>query len=326
MSRMALPHQAVAAVSRRHATGYHGASFIEIRRPRFVSPARKLPFNTSLHALVASKTSPLTRNPAISKLSFSTSNTMASLNVDVKSLISKDGDSKDLESKLANILDQALNGDGKNAAESIATKIDELYASGYNTDEKAEDFLYTLWTFYINAAKKLNADDERQKLLVQAVQDLKEHKDRGTAKIWGEDRKVWGDVSMLGSCMRDAWNFAPEDDASDTEFEVWVSLTSFAARLLGQEITSWTNFAIWSLRSALEEEQTSSTSKTRAVKVAQQWIEHASAVLEKKSREVEELNEAEKRMLKPGKLFEGEPGFSEKRWAFWKQRLEELQQ
>ena len=29
-------------------------------------------------------------------------------------------------------------------------------------------------------------------------------------------------------------------------------------------------------------------------------------------------------MLKPGKLFEGESGLTDKRWQFWRQRIESL--
>ena len=37
-----------------------------------------------------------------------------------------------------------------------------------------------------------------------------------------------------------------------------------------------------------------------------------------------QLDDMEKRMLKGGSLFKGEPGLSDERWAFWKQRFQEL--
>lgn len=47
-------------------------------------------------------------------------------------------------------------------------------------------------------------------------------------------------------------------------------------------------------------------------------------MLYEKGRKPEDLDEAGKRALKPGKLFEGGSGLSEKRWKFWRERLETL--
>jgi hypothetical protein len=47
-------------------------------------------------------------------------------------------------------------------------------------------------------------------------------------------------------------------------------------------------------------------------------------VLNEKGRKPEDLDDAGKRVLRPGKLFEGESGLNAERWQFWGERLETL--
>lgn len=58
--------------------------------------------------------------------------------------------------------------------------------------------------------------------------------------------------------------------------------------------------------------------------MAYEWIVHAGKVLLDEGREGGELSKVDKNALAGGKLFDGEPGLSQERWAFWKQRLETL--
>lgn len=70
-------------------------------------------------------------------------------------------------------------------------------------------------------------------------------------------------------------------------------------------------------------EPVNDTARDCHLAVVYEWIEHAGKVIYDKGRTSKELDEMEQRALKPGKLFEGESGFTEKRWQFWQQRLEE---
>ena len=112
-----------------------------------------------------------------------------------------------------------------------------------------------------------------------------------------------------------------EDNAA---IESWLNLNSFAARLLGASITSWDNFAIWALREGLEDEPKNEVARDAHVAVAHEWIIHAGRVLNEKAREPEDLDDAGKRALRPGKLFRGESGLNAERWQFWGERLETL--
>lgn len=136
---------------------------------------------------------------------------MAAQPIDVKSLLGRHGQPQSttsaIEAQLAAVLDPALNAASlQPPADSVAGSIDKLYASGYASEDKAESFFWTLWTFYIEVAKRVPAaDDARQRLLVDAVDKLRS-RNRDTVKVWSKDTAVWGDLSMLAPCMREAWN------------------------------------------------------------------------------------------------------------------------
>lgn len=112
-----------------------------------------------------------------------------------------------IQSQLVAILDPALNAPGSSSTtpDSVAADIDELYRAEYSSDEKAEEFVYTLWNLYISVVRQIPVDDPRLPLLADVVVALK-GKASGTAKIWREDTKVWGDLPLLGASVRDAWN------------------------------------------------------------------------------------------------------------------------
>ncbi|CAG9943800.1 unnamed protein product [Clonostachys rosea f. rosea IK726] len=244
--------------------------------------------------------------------------------IDLEALVPKNSNQDSVESRVAAILDPALNGSG--SADDVVNGISNLYRSGYNTDEKAEDFLWAFWTFYIEVAKKVSVQDSRLQLLILIVERLKARSD-GSVEIWGKETKVWADLPMLGPCAREAWNFTPKFDGSDKDnatVSSWISLNSFAARLLGSSITSGTEFAIWALREGLEEEHDSSAALNGHIAVTHEWVVNAGQVLRNGVAKNQELDDTQKRTLKGGKLFGGEPGLNKERWTFWQQRLEEL--
>ncbi|KAK7220966.1 hypothetical protein V2G26_008969 [Clonostachys chloroleuca] len=244
--------------------------------------------------------------------------------IDLEALVPKNSNQDAVESRVAAILDPALNGSG--SADDVVNGISNLYRSGYNSDEKAEDFLWAFWTFYIEVVKKVSAQDSRLQLLVLIVERLKARSD-GSVEIWGKETKVWADLPMLGPCAREAWNFIPKFDGSDKDnaaISSWISLNSFAARLLGSSITSGTEFAIWALRDGLEEEHDSSAELNGHIAVTHEWVVNAGQVLLNGAAKNQELDDTQKRTLKGGKLFGGEPGLNKERWTFWQQRVEEL--
>lgn len=106
----------------------------------------------------------------------------------------------------------------------------------------------------------------------------------------------------------------------------WVSLNSFAARILGVGLQDWDNFAIWELRATLEEaDSTSESIKDAQLATACEWITQAGKYLHEKGRKGVTLDDADARSLKTGKLLpDVKPGLSDERWTFWRERLAEL--
>lgn len=114
------------------------------------------------------------------------------------------------------------------------------------------------------------------------------------------------------------------DSSDEKERSAWISINSFIARLHGALVITSTNYAIWSLRSALEERLDAAWQIQCAVSTAHEWIVHAGPTLYKVSQSPEKLDEAAQRSLRGGELTKAGPGLSIERWAFWKARLEEL--
>jgi hypothetical protein len=255
---------------------------------------------------------------------------MAGSMIDLQPLISRPkSDSSPLEAQLLDVFDAALNAHSpsEQTAEKTAAKLDAQYPAGKGPD-KAEDYLWTLWSFFLDVVRKVPSGDARLQLLVGVVQKLKA-KHNETVELWGNDTKVWADLPMFGPCMREAWNTRPSfngtgQDASSVTS--WLSLNTFAARVLGAELQLWDNLAVWELRAALEEDESLSDSARKAqLATACEWIIHAGKYLFEKGHKGEKLDESDRRSLQTGKLLaDAEPGFSDARWKFWHERLVEL--
>lgn len=245
--------------------------------------------------------------------------------IDLSPLV-KDPDS--LEARIAAILQPALDSAPTAlTSEALAGDLDKLYPADYQPKEGdgdvVADILWSLWSFLIKAVKKIPADDVRQQLVADALRKL-QSKERQDAKVWGQDCKMWGDLGLLGPNMREAWDMRPNFNKADSgAVAEWTSLNTFAALLLGNNVQDWNNFAIWELRGALEEDASSNADRDGQLWASSEWILHAGDVLRAK-KGMGELDPMEKRMLKGGSKFEGEPGLSDERWQFWRTRFAEL--
>ncbi|UNI22578.1 hypothetical protein JDV02_008454 [Purpureocillium takamizusanense] len=233
------------------------------------------------------------------------------------------------ESKILDVLGAAVNGSAPTelSAEATAGEVDKLYVAATAAGgSNAEDFLWAWWSLLVGVVKLIPADDARMQLLVSVVGRLKARRD-DEVEMWGQKTRVWSELPMLGPNMRDAWNMRPMFDGSDRDNEAireWISLNSFAARMFGAKLQSWDNFAIWELRSGLEEPPLSTPSaKETSLATACEWFTHAGEELHRQGRgRGRQLEAMEERALKPGQLFSsGRPGLSDERWRFWRERI-----
>ncbi|KAN0076412.1 hypothetical protein V8E54_006554 [Elaphomyces granulatus] len=115
----------------------------------------------------------------------------------------------------------------------------------------AETFLGLLWSFLFRIVRMI---PYRQELLINFLKTL------GRKKVGTVTWKVriWGDLPILNPSLRDEWCPPTLDGRipSSEESSEWLSLNSFAARLMKEGLVSPTPRAVSRLRTALEQENT----------------------------------------------------------------------
>ncbi|KAL7788818.1 hypothetical protein V8C43DRAFT_287180 [Trichoderma afarasin] len=246
---------------------------------------------------------------------------MSTSSIDFRVIVTGHDFTPEVESKLADLLDAAINrGTSPQAA---ADGIDKLCPR----NEDAEGFLWSLWTLLADVAKRIPLDDPRLQHLVEILKAL-HAKQTGSVEVWGSQHELWADMPLFGAVMREEWNASPEFDGKPdqaTKIAQWLSINSFAARLLGASVSDWTNFAIWELRDGLEEPVSTDEARDTHLITASEWITQAGQVLYNETKNSIELDSQTTQALRPGSLVEGtKSGFNEERWSFWKKQLEEL--
>ncbi|OAA70235.1 hypothetical protein ISF_02209 [Cordyceps fumosorosea ARSEF 2679] len=237
------------------------------------------------------------------------------------------GDS--LAKQLADIIDievKDANSVKTTSAEDTASKIDQLFQDSVAANsDGAEDFLYTLWDVVLESAVTIPATDQRLQQLIDVIKALQK-KNTAEVEIWGAKTSVWKDLPMLGPALREAWNFKPELDGTEdhASLQKWISLNSFAARILGHKIQSSFNLGLWELRAGLEEKHPSDASRDLHLNTTSEWLWHAGNELYRLSYNGT-LSQGDVDMTKTGSLVAvPTKGLSKDRWTFWKKRLGEL--
>ncbi|RSL51605.1 hypothetical protein CEP51_015177 [Fusarium floridanum] len=213
-----------------------------------------------------------------------------------------------LGDKIIDFLNTGANQHSEIKACSIARSINQLLREVWQREGENEDkirkFLWRLWNLIISIASRTQHDDERLDMLVMILKRLRDIRSDLTLLSFGM-AQVWGDMPLLGECLREAANSSFMTAPSSSPAK-WISLQSLFAHLYGQGITQRTDLAIWVLRDGLEEELPPPGSAHDAM------LEGIT----------ETLTEPEILLLRVGKLAVGmEPGVTEDRWAFWLQRL-----
>ncbi|KAJ5909753.1 hypothetical protein N7504_004396 [Penicillium tannophilum] len=205
----------------------------------------------------------------------------------------------DLDLKLFAILNDFIQPEVSLDEGEAAKRIDGLAPLGHQSkdgdsnDEKIENFLWSLWS-----------------LVIEVIQL--------------SETSLWEDLPLLGAFMRDNW-ISPTYNGEVPEVQLaekWADLNSFAARLFGESLAQWKNFAVWSLNAALEDEIQDQKILVCNIAAAQEWITQAG---ERIFREASEHpSDKECRVMSAGSLYEGKAGLSLERWEFWKKRFREI--
>ncbi|KAI0843570.1 hypothetical protein F5Y06DRAFT_6675 [Hypoxylon sp. FL0890] len=237
----------------------------------------------------------------------------------------------------------STNGEGKVTEAVFHIFKDYLQTEGYSDSDQAairisrlasehdktldDGFFFELWDSIFGIAEQLPYDHVAQDSVVQVMRELTLLPDTGKT-VWGAH--IWSGLPVLGAALRERLNRSRNSDVEEEQAgmdEAWVNFHAFSARLIGAGVTSIGNLPIWMLREALEE----ATPPDRhtadiALWAAAVYIEYSGPIL------VEALagnpdpvlsDETDRRILRGGSLFKGEPGLRLERWLFWIERFKE---
>ncbi|PLB45052.1 hypothetical protein P170DRAFT_513123 [Aspergillus steynii IBT 23096] len=225
------------------------------------------------------------------------------------------------QERLFKSLNDYLQSEGSISASSTAQRIDAEKSSLGITDPGA--FCQDTWLIIRALVFQIPHDHVYQDRLVEVVDALTKLP-ATEIEVWGEKKRMWTDLPLLGPQMREDWN-PPEYNTKKAESWPsaalkWVSLNAFAARLLRLESVTWGNFGLWTIRDVLEEE-TSGPEYEAGIDAVAVWIKYAGKQIYETS---QTSDKPEERMFKPGSLYSGPSKYCVERWAFWKDRLDQL--
>ncbi|OTB16237.1 hypothetical protein K445DRAFT_97872 [Daldinia sp. EC12] len=227
-----------------------------------------------------------------------------------------------------NTLNDYLQLDSSVSAAQVATAISKLAPEPENGSKTLSDgFFFSLWQDLISIAEQIPYGHFAQDKLVKVLRELTLLPDTGITV--GESR-LWIDLPYLGAAFREYLNGPARSKVKEEQLRIdqaWIRFHAFSARLMGAGVIHWQNQPIWMLRDALEEEKNSpkSSDLDRDLVTAAMYIEFSGPVLVEAlaANPAPELSNENRRLLKGGSLFHGEPGLRLDRWSFWTRRFKE---
>ncbi|KAJ4319903.1 hypothetical protein N0V94_003675 [Neodidymelliopsis sp. IMI 364377] len=189
-----------------------------------------------------------------------------------------------------------------------------------------------LWYSIIHAAKRMpfhaaedgNTRDHRFHAdIVDLVAAFRDHNITGNEQY----NYLYSSLTDFSLACREAYNDAPDASASGLEIDAWANVNFFFAKVTEQGLSDLSIYAIWSLRTALEEEHEDDAEGTAVQKLdafvpaAASWIFGMSRALYLKDVDLTPSDRKQGNPARGGPLWKGKAGFSKERWALWKERL-----
>lgn len=207
------------------------------------------------------------------------------------------------------------------SAAEAARAVDELAPQGRK--EEVDNFVWDTWGNFFQIAQQIPSESVAQCKLARVLRELSLLPDGGSAG--------WQQLPQLGWVLRDWFNFTPakkdvDSEHADAILQSWVNVNAFWARLGGTGVHSTVDFAIWALRSTLEDQDAPDVPKLldNRVLTAAQYVEYEGHILHQQLALGWKPRDNEAQMYKGGPLFDGESGLSHARWEFWIVRFREL--
>ncbi|KAL2163569.1 hypothetical protein VTH06DRAFT_5627 [Thermothelomyces fergusii] len=214
-------------------------------------------------------------------------------------------------------------------ADSVSAAVQGFTGQARAAASTIGDYLWDAFNAVFNAAGRTPPGDQGR--LIDFLAQLRGATvtDAEGKVLKHEDGQVWRDLPTFGWVARALWNFEPtEPSATAQDVSRWENWTAFLAQLTarstgeGSDPFDFSIFALWALRSALEEEGGSASKP--AVRLASLWVRFAGERLRKLSADGRDL---------PGNMGasagkygqRGWKGFNEERWKAWAGELKAAQ-
>ncbi|EPE33956.1 hypothetical protein GLAREA_06969 [Glarea lozoyensis ATCC 20868] len=198
----------------------------------------------------------------------------------------------------------------------------EAFVPGQTEQPQLEEHFSRSWKSVIEIA--IDTPHEKQEPLVDILraiqqQNVADSEEASEIEIWGDKVKVWKDMPLFGAQAREIWNRAPGTNSNnDLSASQWQNINAFLARLtaLSSSIPAFdfSLYAIWTLRSAFENEESKEVDR----RAGEMWFLYAGEVIERLSREGKVFDG---KIAREGGEFEGKGwrGFNRERLEVWKE-------
>lgn len=189
-----------------------------------------------------------------------------------------------------------------------------------------------LWYSLIHAARRKSfheaEDDGKRNVhfhtkVTDLIAAFRDHKIEGHE----EYNYLYSSLTDFSLACREAYNDSPDPDASDVEIDAWANLNFFYARITERGLHDLSIYAIWCLRTALENEAQDDAEGTALQKynvyvpAAASWIFGLGRALYTKDTDLTPSDRKQGNPGKGGELWKGKAAFCKERWALWKERL-----
>ncbi|KAF2629624.1 hypothetical protein BU25DRAFT_447074 [Macroventuria anomochaeta] len=196
----------------------------------------------------------------------------------------------------------------------------------------ADVYFLDLWYSVIHAAKRKSfheaeGDGKCNPHFHAKVADLvaafRDHK----IKDHEEYNYLYSSLTDFSMACREIYNDVPEPYASDIEINAWANVNFFYARITEKGLQDLSIYAIWSMRTVLENEAQDDAEGTAAQKynvyvpAAASWIFGMGRALYTKEADLTPTDRKQGNPAKGGELWKGKAEFSKERWGLWKERL-----
>lgn len=218
----------------------------------------------------------------------------------------------------------------KQADASIPTLVQTLNDAILADESQASDIVWDSWNSLLSIAGQTPRD--KQGRLVDFLQTLRQScpKNGAGKKVIVEGDALWESLPTFGWVARELWNWDIHDpSATAKDYQDWNNKTAFLAHLTALSNPSeagdafnYSLYALWAMRSAFEEDSPRDESYVPAVRNAAIWILLAGKALRSVSSENVAVSD---NTGAPGSKFSDKAwkGFSEERWAVWKEGFRE---